>query len=88
MVSFIILLIARTARIACPDRQTDRHKPSTVTLAVHARRGVISSKLLADNVCVEAKMTLSDDATGALLTVWANERIQSQLEGQTRNKRV
>ena len=24
MVSFIILLIARTARIACPDRQTDR----------------------------------------------------------------
>ena len=26
MVSFIILLIARTARIACPDRQTDRIK--------------------------------------------------------------
>ena len=42
MVSFIILLIARTARIACPDRQTDRQtdrqndKPSTVTLAAHA----------------------------------------------------
>ena len=26
MVSFIILLIARTARIACPDRETDRIK--------------------------------------------------------------
>ena len=26
MVSFIILLIVRTARIACPDRQTDRIK--------------------------------------------------------------
>ena len=26
MVPFIILLIARTARIACPDRQTDRIK--------------------------------------------------------------
>ena len=25
---------------------------------------------------------------GALHTVWANERIQSQLEGQTRNKSV
>ena len=43
MVSFIIFLIARTARIACPDRQTDRQndKPSTVTLAAHARRGLI-----------------------------------------------
>ena len=42
MVSFIILLIARTARIACPDRQTEKQndKPSTVTLA-HARRGLI-----------------------------------------------
>ena len=25
MISFIILLIASTARIACADRQTDRH---------------------------------------------------------------
>ena len=33
-------------------------------------------------------MAWSDDATRALLTVWANERIQSQLEGQTRNKSV
>ena len=47
MVSFIILLIARTARIACPDRQTERQNdrqndtPSTVTLAAHARRGLI-----------------------------------------------
>ena len=37
MVSFIILLITRTARIACPDR----HKTTTVTLAAHARRGLI-----------------------------------------------
>ena len=46
MVSFIILLIARTARIACPDRQTERQndKPSTVTLAAHARRGLIMQK--------------------------------------------
>ena len=50
MVSFIILLIARTARIACPDRQTDRQndKPSTVTLAAHARRGLIMS----DQSCI------------------------------------
>ena len=40
MVSFIILLIARTARIVVrTDRQND--KPSTVTLAAHARRGLI-----------------------------------------------
>ena len=51
MVSFIILLIACTARIACANRhtdgkthrQTDRHthKTTTVTLAVHARQGLI-----------------------------------------------
>ena len=43
MVSFVILLVARTARIACADRQTDRQndKPSTVTLAAHAHRGLI-----------------------------------------------
>ena len=37
---------------------------------------------------VEAKMAWSDDTTRALLIIWANERIQSQLEGQTRNKSV
>ena len=46
MVSFVILLIARTARIACADRHTDTHththETTTVTLAVHARRGLIS----------------------------------------------
>ena len=39
-VSFVILLIARTARIACVDRQTDiqtnTHETTTVTLAAHA----------------------------------------------------
>ena len=46
MVSFVILLIARTARIACVDGQTDRHtdkhthETTTVTLSAHARRGL------------------------------------------------
>ena len=57
MASFVILLTARTARIACSDRHTDTQndycnprcacaprvndKPSTVTLAAHSRRGLI-----------------------------------------------
>ena len=49
MASFVILLIARTARIACADRHTDRqtdrqthtHETTTITLAAHARRGLI-----------------------------------------------
>ena len=45
MVSFIILLIACTARIACADRhtyiQTHTHETTTVTLAAHARQGLI-----------------------------------------------
>ena len=45
MASFVILLTARTARIACSDIQTDRqtHRTTTVTLAAHARRGLISN---------------------------------------------
>ena len=52
MVSFVILLVARTARIACADRQTDRQndKPSTVTLAEHARRGLIILYSIAEDV--------------------------------------
>ena len=48
MVYFVILLIVRTARIVCADRHTDRHKDghthetTTVTLAAHAGRGLIS----------------------------------------------
>ena len=52
MASFVILLTARTARIACSDRHTyihtyrqiDRqtHRTTTVTLAAHARRGLIT----------------------------------------------
>ena len=48
MASFVILQIARTARIACSDRHTyihtDRqtHETTTVTLAAHARRGLIT----------------------------------------------
>ena len=44
MVSFIILLIVRTARIVCADRETDRHtqthRTATVILAAHAHRGL------------------------------------------------
>ena len=43
MISFVILLVARTARIACADRQT--HKTTAVTLTAHARRGLIRVKL-------------------------------------------
>ena len=57
IVSFVILLVARTARIACADRQTDRQndKPSTVTRAAHARRGLISGSI--KQGYVQAKMT-------------------------------
>ena len=41
MASFVILLIARTARIACVDRHT--HETTTVTLTAHVRRGLISN---------------------------------------------
>ena len=46
MLSFVILLIARTAIIACADRQTNRHthETTTVTLTAHARRGLISAR--------------------------------------------
>ena len=54
MASFVILLTACTARIACSDRQTDiqtdiqtqththTHETTTVTLSAHARRGIIT----------------------------------------------
>ena len=45
MASFVILLIARTARIACVDRHT--HETTTVTLSAHARRGLINVTLAA-----------------------------------------
>ena len=40
MISFIIFLIARTARIACADRQTDI-RDTTVILAAHTHQGLI-----------------------------------------------
>ena len=47
MVSFGILLITRTASIACADRHTDTHtythETTTVTLAVHACRGLMKA---------------------------------------------
>ena len=52
-VSFVILLIVRTARIACADRHT--HKTTTVTLSAHARRGLIIHSTLAE--CFGTKRT-------------------------------
>ena len=45
MVSFVILLIVCTARLACADRHTDKHthETTTVTFAAHARRGLITT---------------------------------------------
>ena len=40
MASFVILLIARTARIACADRHT--HETTSVTLSAYVRRGLIT----------------------------------------------
>ena len=47
MASFVILLTARTARIACSDRHTETHthETTTVTLSAHARRGLIMTIL-------------------------------------------
>ena len=47
LVSLISRLVARGARIVV-DKQTDRqtHRTTTVTLAAHARRGLISARLL------------------------------------------
>ena len=44
MLSFVILLIARTARIVCRQTHTHTHthETTTVTFAAHARRGLIT----------------------------------------------
>ena len=57
-VSFVTLLIARTARIACADRHTytHTHKMTTVTLSAHARRGLIMALLN----CVLHRRTVDD----------------------------
>ena len=48
MASFVILLTARTARIACEDRHTHTHTntTTTVTLSANPRRGLIMYCLL------------------------------------------
>ena len=50
IVSFVILLVARTARIACTcaDRQTHTQDNYTVTLSAHARRGLIIGASLSE----------------------------------------
>ena len=44
MASSVILLVVRTARIACSDRHTDihTHETTTVSLSTHAPRGLIN----------------------------------------------
>ena len=53
MVSFVILLIVCTARIACADRHTYRqtytHETTTVTLSAHTRRGLNMMIVILDN---------------------------------------
>ena len=46
-VSFVTVLIARTARITCAERHTHTHthKTTTVILSAHARRGLINTYL-------------------------------------------
>ena len=65
LVSLISRLVACSARIVV-DRQTDRHthRPSTVTLAAHARRGLMRL-LLAHRACASfvtapTRIALSD----------------------------
>ena len=52
-VSFVTLLIARTARITCADRHTHTHthKTTTVTLSAHVRRGLTSGVGKINNYC-------------------------------------
>ena len=48
MASFVMLLIARTARIACSD---NTHEKITVTLSAHARRGLLGFLCMYNYVC-------------------------------------
>ena len=80
MVSFIILLIARTARIACADRHTDRqtYKTTTVTLDAHAHRGLttesVQMNFSGNDVHVYLLVTLRVRHSFILLTLGAHAR--------------
>ena len=74
MVSLVLLVIARTARIGCglTDRQTDTHththththRTTTVTLAAHAHRGLMKSTKVQTlcTVALHAKTACTEDA--------------------------
>ena len=74
MVSFVILLISCTARIACADGQTDTqthirtYKTTTVPLAVHARRRLINSILL--YICMYLQYTMKSTKVQTLGGIW------------------
>ena len=79
MVSFVILLIARTARIACVDRHTDRqtdrqththtHETTTVTLAAHTRRRLISCTIYSTLYYLQYIVLFTIHSTGWLLVI-------------------
>ena len=46
IVSLVLLVIAHTARIACGRTHTHTHRTTTVTLAVHACRGLKTEQVL------------------------------------------
>ena len=64
MASFVILLIARTARIACADRHT--HKTTTVTLSAHARQRLFN---------IAANLTFNTMASFVILLIARTARI-------------
>ena len=86
LVSLISRLVARSARIVA-DKQTNKqtHRTTTVTLAAHARRGLISS--LADNSVGHisspdsARCRLPASMRGATCLRWVGLGSQASSEG-------
>ena len=66
-ISFVTLLIARTARIACADRHTHTHKTTTVTLSAHAYRGLISQR---SDYCVTANVVSIWKCLNMMQEIW------------------
>ena len=70
MVSFVILLIARTARIACADRHIDTHThgTTTITVAAHAHRGLMNL-LCSKMLYVHSEMLYTNSAAKTALHI-------------------
>ena len=67
MLLFIMLLIACTTRIARADRYT--YKTTTATLAVHARRGLITAALHHAPACLTHPLLL---VTGTIIMTFSS----------------